>query len=435
MTGRRTGSAVAMALRVRAVVALVVVVVLVGGGGAWASTARLDSASVAAGQLAVEGEVKTVGTVSGGTVSELLVQDGDVVAAGEALVRLHDPVLENEIAATAPAIDALTIRIARLTAESEGRDTIDVPAGELLVPDDPATQLALHSEQDVLVRGADVSATEDRQIGRQIEQLRREIDTLTSTESELRAELTALEADIAALAAEAADATDPAVLAQRQSAAAATQRQLDSVRSTIASTRSAIEGEKEKQGGLASTSRLQAAQSIPLAVQDRENLRARRAELLAEQQTLALTAPADGVVHELAVHAVGEVVPPGAVVAQIVPTGVRLLASIRVPLVEIEVWRTGARVLLLFPGLDAEETPQLWGTVTTVSAAPTVDPVTGATSYLARVAVDDDAPPTLRGAFVAGMPVDAQLQLGRRTVLSYLLKPLSDQLARALKEE
>lgn len=432
----RVGGAVATSLRVRAVAALAVVAVLVGGGGAWASTAQLDSASVAAGQLSVEGEVKSVGNVNGGTVSELLVEDGDQVTAGEVLLRLHDPVLENEIVATAPAIDALTVRIARLTAESEGRGTMDVPAAELLAPDDPATQLALHAEQDVLARGADVSAAEDRQIARQVEQLERELDTLTGTESTLRADLAALQADIAALAEAPADTADPALLAQKQSAAAATQRQLDSVRSSIAATRSAIAGEKEKQGGLASTSRLHAAQSIPLAVQDRENLRARRAELIAEQQTLTLTAPVDGVVHELAVHAVGEVVPPGAVVAQVVPTGVSLVASLRVPLVEIEAWRSGARVLLLFPGLDAEETPQLWGTVTTVSAAPTVDRVTGETSYLARVSVDEDeAPAELRGAFVAGMPVDAQLQLGRRTVLSYLLKPLADQLARALKEE
>ncbi|UUI72370.1 hypothetical protein [Cellulomonas xiejunii] len=85
--------------------------------------------------------------------------------------------------------------------------------------------------------------------------------------------------------------------------------------------------------------------------------------------------------------------------------------------------------------VDAETTPEVWGVVTTVSAAPSVDPSTGETNYVARLSVDDDAPGSLREAFVAGMPVEAQLQMGRRTVLSYLLKPMSDQLARALKEE
>lgn len=158
------------------------------------------------------------------------------------------------------------------------------------------------------------------------------------------------------------------------------------------------------------------------------------AALLAQLKTLTLTAPVDGVVHELAVHAAGEIVPPGAVVARVVPTGVLLVATMKVPLVEIEAWRPGARVLLRFPGLDAETTPELWGTVTTVSAAPSVDELTGETSYLAWLAVDD-VPMPLREAFVPGMPVDGQLQMGRRTVLSYLLKPMADQFARALKEE
>ncbi|MCC2314054.1 HlyD family type I secretion periplasmic adaptor subunit [Cellulomonas xiejunii] len=435
MTRPSGASSVAAGLRVRAVAALAVVVVLVGGGGAWASTAQLDSASIASGQLSVDGEMKTVGHVSGGTVRELLVKDGAQVVAGDVLVRLHDPVLENEIAATAPAIDALTIRLARLTAESEGRDTFAVPDGDLLAPQDPAVQLALHSEQDVLAREGDVSASERRQVDRQAQQLRRELDTLSANEASLRDELATVRADLAVLAEQPTDAVAPAVVAERQRVATAIEQQLGAVRSAIASTKTSIAAENEKQTSLQSTSRLQAAQSIPLAAQDRENLRARRAELLAELQALALTAPVDGVVHELGVHAVGEIVQPGSVVARVVPTGVRLVATIKVPLVEIEAWSPGARVLLRFPGLDAETTPEVWGVVTTVSAAPSVDPSTGETNYVARLSVDDDAPGSLREAFVAGMPVEAQLQMGRRTVLSYLLKPMSDQLARALKEE
>lgn len=435
---RRQGpvASVAAGLRQRAVVALAVVVVLVGGAGAWASTTQIDSASMAAGQLSVDGEVKTVGAVSGGTVSELLVKDGDEVKAGDLLVKLRDPVLENEIAATAPAIDALTIRIARLTAESEGRDLFEVPDGELLAPQDPATQLALDSERDVLARGDDLSAIEGRQVDRQVTQLQRELDALLATESSLVEELATLQVDLGSVEQQPEAEVDASVMAERQHAVTAAERQLESVRASIASTRSSIAGEHEKRTGLESTSRLRAAQSIPVTVQERENLRGRRAELLAQLETLALTAPVDGVVHELGVHAVGEVVHPGTVVAQVVPTGVRLVATIRVPLVEIDAWRPRARVLLRFPGLDVEETPQLWGTVTTLSAAPTTDPVTGESSYLAWLSVDDeDAPSSLREAFVAGMPVEAQLQVGRRTIMSYLLKPLSDQFGRALKEE
>ena len=95
----------------------------------------------------------------------------------------------------------------------------------------------------------------------------------------------------------------------------------------------------------------------------------------------------------------------------------------------------GQPVLLRFTAFNQRTTPQLNGEVSRVSADVAVDQKSGASFYVVRIAVPEAELARLGDLkLIAGMPVEAFIQTGQRTVMSYLVKPLSDQLMRAWRE-
>ena len=147
-----------------------------------------------------------------------------------------------------------------------------------------------------------------------------------------------------------------------------------------------------------------------------------------------LRAPQDGRVHQLAVHTVGGVINPGEPIMLIVPEE-RLIVEIRVAPNDIDQIRVGHTAVLRLPAFNQRTTPELNGQVSRVSADVSQDTKSGANFYTARITLPDDELVRLNGfTLVPGMPVEAFLQTGERTVMSFLLKPLSDQIAKAWRE-
>jgi HlyD family secretion protein len=96
----------------------------------------------------------------------------------------------------------------------------------------------------------------------------------------------------------------------------------------------------------------------------------------------------------------------------------------------------GQQVSVRFSGINQRTTPELPGTVDYVSADLTLDENRKISFYEVRIRLDADAPRQIGGAkLVPGMPADAFIQMQSRTVLSYLLQPLTDQFSRAFREE
>ena len=171
-------------------------------------------------------------------------------------------------------------------------------------------------------------------------------------------------------------------------------------------------------------------------------IRARVAELVekkvaAEDQLkrVDLRSPADGIVHQLAVHTVGGVVSPGEPVMLVVPEREALVVEARLTPQYIDQVRPGQAALLRFSAFNQRTTPELAGTVASVSADVLQDQKTGQPYFTLRIVVPDREVAKLDGVGLkAGMPVEAFVQTGERSVMSYLMKPLGDQLARAMKE-
>jgi len=147
-----------------------------------------------------------------------------------------------------------------------------------------------------------------------------------------------------------------------------------------------------------------------------------------------LVAPQDGTVHQLAVHTIGGVINAGEPVMLIVPKE-RLIIEVKVAPNDIDQIRIGQSAILRLSAFNQRTTPELNGEVDRISADVVQEQKSSTSFYTARITFSDNELARLNGfALVPGMPVEAFLQTGARTVMSFLLKPLSDQIAKAWRE-
>ena len=120
--------------------------VLVVGFGGWASTAQISGALIAPGSVVVDSNVKKVQHPTGGVVGEVRVRDGDVVKAGDIVVRLDETVVKANLAIVVKTLNGLLARAARLEAEQRGLDKIRFPAMLTDRADDPEVRDVMASE-------------------------------------------------------------------------------------------------------------------------------------------------------------------------------------------------------------------------------------------------------------------------------------------------
>jgi HlyD family secretion protein len=159
-------------------------------------------------------------------------------------------------------------------------------------------------------------------------------------------------------------------------------------------------------------------------------------KVAAEDQLMRveIRAPQAGVVHQLGVHTLGGVIAPGEQIMQIVPESDRLVIEARIAPQDIDHVKIGAEAFLRFTAFNQRTTPEFDGVVERVSADLSKDAQTGQMFYVVRLALRHGPLKKVTGLdLVPGMPVEAHIQTGERTALSYLVKPLQDQLARTFK--
>jgi HlyD family secretion protein len=153
-----------------------------------------------------------------------------------------------------------------------------------------------------------------------------------------------------------------------------------------------------------------------------------------------IRAPQNGTVHQLSVHTVGGVIAPPSVAAEpimlIVPETDNLIVEARVQPQDIDQLHVGQLATLRFSAFNQRTTPELNGALSMVSADVTLDQKTGSSYYLIRITVSEDEVSRLGAVkLVPGMPVEAFVKTGERTVMSYLTKPFKDQVMRAFREK
>ena len=410
-------------------------VLLFGVLGLWAAFTMISGAVVAQGQVMVRAQTQQLQSLEGGTVSALLVKNGDRVTKGQILVQF-DPALTraNLDITLAKLADALALQ-SRLQAEQQG-NVPDFTPPALPFPAPDLTAAAAGQRSVFAARAALLQGQRDRLV-----------ETLAQQDSQLQG----LKIQIGAK-------RDQIALAQIQvdnqqsllDKGLTRQSALSDLRRGLSELLGQLAGLEAEQARLTTARRdstletLQGERSFQEKVAtDLGDATARMQELVLEivmrRDQLAhtdLRAPMDGVVHEMKLATLGGVVAPGGTVLDIIPLDQGMSFEVQVDPRGIDQVHVGQATDLVLSSFDPRNTPRLKAHVLTVSPDAVVDPRSGRSFYR----VDLDVPPAELArlgdqVLVPGMPISAYLATSDRSVLAYLLHPLTSQLDLAFRED
>jgi len=152
-------------------------------------------------------------------------------------------------------------------------------------------------------------------------------------------------------------------------------------------------------------------------------------------ERIEIRAPNSGVIHQLSAHTIGGVIRAGDTIMEVVPDLDDLLIEARLQPNDIDQVRMGQKAFVRFSAFNQRVTPQLDGIVSYVSADTSRDQQSNAPYFTVRVTLPEEQRRRLVSQqLVSGMPAEVFMQTGSRTMMSYLLKPITDQLQRAFVE-
>jgi HlyD family secretion protein len=424
--------------RHHALTGAIILLALVGGFGGWAALTQIAGAVIAQGVVSVDTDVKKVQHPTGGVVGELRVRDGDAVKAGQIVVRLDDTVTRANLAIVVRSLDELVAREARLEAERDGADKPVFPQSLMTRADDPEIARLMTGELRLFDLRKTSRQGQKDQLREQVAQLKEQIQGYLG-----QADATKRQLDL--------------VHTERNSVQDLWQKGLVPLSRITSLEREAarLDGEgnqlvasiAEAKGKISETQLkiIQIDQDLRSDVaKELRDVQGKIAELeerkvAAEDQLkhIDIRAPQDGYVHELSVHTAGEVISPGDKIMLIVPDHDALMVEAKVDPRDIDQLTIGQKARLRFSAFDARTTPEINGTVATIAADTSKDEKTGTSYYQIRVRLPADEVARLgnKNKLVPGMPVEVFVETRTRTAMSYLVKPLRDQIAKAFREK
>jgi epimerase transport system membrane fusion protein len=403
--------------------------------GFWAGFAPLDGAARAAGVVTVKSYKKVIQHLEGGIVAEILVRNGDVVAAGDPLLVLDNTQSLAQLGIANALFVALKSREARLLAESSGSESISFATALMQAGSNAGAEMA--SERQIFLAR---KAARDG-----------EVEVLEQREDQLASRVTGLEAvrtsklELAASYSE--ELVDVRELLEEGFSDKQRLRELER-------SYSSYNGEAADLTANISSTQMQIGETrLQILQQDKDFLNEVVNELGevrtglkdSEERVVALrdivrrtsiTAPADGIVNGMQIHTIGGVVRAGVDIAEIVPQLDELIIEANVSPVDIDRVTVGQEATISFSAFSSGLVPTIYGKVIGISADRLVDQNTGAPYYLARVEVTPEGMSDMGDlVLVPGMPAEVFITTGARTFLQYVFKPFTTALSRSFIED
>jgi HlyD family secretion protein len=414
----------------------VAMVLLLGvGAGGWAATTSLSGAIIAGGTLVVDSYVKKVQHPTGGIVADILVRNGSTVNAGDVLIRLDETQTRANLEIVGKRLNELRARETRLAAERDGRP--EIPFAETFAGhmDDPEIAKVVQGET-VLFKARQTSrAGQTAQLEERSAQLQQEIEGLQAQISgkDREIELIGQEIDgVQQLWSKGLTQRTTINSLQREAARLTSER--GTLISSIAQTRGKIAEIRLQILQVGEDLQQEVAKEMREIEGSIGEFEERRVAAEDQLRRVEIRAPQTGVVHELSVHTKDAVVSAGETVMLIVPAADKLEAEIKIAPQDIDQIELGQTVNLRFSAFNQRTTPEVTGTLDRVGADLTREQQTGLSYYVARVGVSTDELKRLGNLkLLPGMPVEAFLKTQDRTALSYLVKPIEDQVERAFR--
>ncbi len=418
-------------------VSFIVIAVLFGGFFLWAAVSDISGAVVASGTVKVESSIKKVQNLTGGIIKEIHVKDGDGVSAGDVLIRLDPQAAQSELGIISDQLNAMIARHARLMAERDG-EVFDPSA---LVLDENskgiAPSLIRHGETELFIARRDALKGQKNVLSERKAQFENQIEgdqaQLETKQKELELIALELKGVESLYAANLASVQRVMPLRREQ---ARSEGDVQVLKAQMAELRGKID-----EVTLQITNLDQ--ERFSEVNRDIQDLEPKMAELVHRkaiaQETLKrleILAPVSGVVSQLNVHTIGGIIQPGETLMQIVPGNEPLTIEALVSPNDIDQVRVGGRARLRLTAFNRRVTPELIGTISMVAADAVRDERSGLSSFAIKIAVPDSEYAKLsEGAVLPGMVAEVYIETATRSVLSYLLKPATDQFAKVFREK
>ena len=417
---------------------LLALFVLVGGFGTWATTSSISGAVVASGQIEVDRDRQVVQHLDGGIVSDILVDEGDEVVAGQLLIRLDADTLTSELIIVESQLFELMARRNRIEAELNEAENLILDADLLSAASEkPEIRDIINGQQRLMVARRDTVAREVEQLGKRQSQIREQIRGIQAQQRSLEIQLELIGEELG---------TQRALLDRGLVAAAKVRELRRSHASLSGQLGELIAGEAQAAERVTEIG----IEILKLTTGRREeaisNLRDMRVQELELQETrrslqtrlerLDIVAPVSGVVLDLQIQTLRSVIQPAQPVLYLVPQDRPLVIAVQVNPIDIDQLFKGQDATVRFSALDQRLTPELFGQVTKISADTVEDESTGFVFYKAEISLQPGEVNRLPDSTILlpGMPVESLMRTVDRSPMNYLIKPLLDYFYKAMRE-
>jgi membrane fusion protein, epimerase transport system len=407
------------------IVGILIILLFFGGFGAWAVLSPLNGAVVGEGVVSVEGNRKSVDHLEGGIVRELHVRDGDEVSVGDVLMVLDDGRPQAQVSILAQQVAVARATEARLLAERAGAAEVTFP-DNLVASDLPYVSEAMASEREAFAARRESLLGSQEVLGHRIEDLNEQIAGQELRLASIDEQLTSMEGEKATLDALFAQglSTNERVLQLERSITGLRSQRSDAA-TAIASARVNIAENEQQIRQLTYERRTQIATDLAAVQQRLLDLGPSLDTAEAALERVVVRSPYDGLVVGLSVFSVGEVVPAGATLLEIVPRQTSLVISTRFRVEDIADLQVGSAAEVHFTSMTRLYVPVLHGRVALISADRLTDDRTGVNYYRGEVVIDGAelaANPAVQ--LYPGMPATVMVTTQTRSALEYLLGPI-----------
>ncbi|CAH0340669.1 HlyD family type I secretion periplasmic adaptor subunit [Rhizobium sp. CECT 9324] len=423
------------------VVGLALMAIAFGGFGTWASTAPLAAAVIAQGSFVATGQNKILQHLEGGIIEQILVSEGDQVVEGQALVQLDETAAQAKMRELFLRRMRLDVTAARLTAQFETVEKLDLTSLLKEHRGDPDVWAILVSQQlnfraqrqklssEIALLQQNIRALEFREIGytRQRDSSIRQLDLL---KDEYAAKQILLEKGVAR-------ANEVKAILR---AIAEAEGQIGRLEAEIAETQAQrTKGEQEVLRA-ESAYREDALERLQAIQGERDMVREQLREAANILERATINAPVSGTVVRIHYHTNGGVIESGKAILEILPAGVPLIIEAQIPRNDIDSVKLGQPATIRLVGLNQRTTPVLEGDVFYLSADALQQSGNTSTAphdvYLARINIPPTEIARVQGFTpTPGMPAEVMIQTNKRTFFNYLAKPITDSMSRAFSEQ
>ena len=414
------------------------VILLIAFFGGWGMMTTISGAVVAPGVVQVEQNRQIVQHPDGGVVAEIAVQEAQTVQSGELLIRLDGTQIKASLAIVEGQLFDAMARKSRLEAERDDLTELAFPA-ELtdLAKSRPDVAEQIEGQKRLFVARLETQSA-------QIDQLGKRLDQIASQGQGIAAQMAAVSDQIVLLQPEIADQQ---TLLDKGLAQSARIMDLKREVARLDGNRGELQSNLAQSEGKATETKLQILQIKSARREDANTqlrdmgdktleLAERRRALTEQVDRLEIRAPVSGIVLGLAVTTPHSVIRPADPILYIIPQDRPLIIIAQIPPIHVDEVRVGQEVRVSFAAFSARTTPQLSGTLTTISADAMTDQASHQSFYRAEITLEAGEMAKLKdNKLVPGMPVQAYIGTGDRTPMAYLLKPFTDYFRMAMRED